>query len=176
MKKIIGLCLIATLIAFTTNAQGYAQPQKFTFSVGGGISNASSLGNSITGFGVDLVAKTDISETLEGFAQTGYTMFNDQGSTIKYFPLLIGINFKSGNLRPGVAMGYGSMSVPYSFGFESGEYSSRTSGSISLGGFAISPQLGINFEKVDLVASYTLNQISILPVNIFGLKLLYKIQ
>ncbi len=172
MKKIIGLFLIATVLTITANAQA----SKFNFSVGGGFSNASTMGSSISGFGVDLVAKTDISETLEGFAQTGYTFFNDQGSSIKYFPLLIGVNFKSGNLRPGIAMGYGSMSVPYSFGFESGDYSDRTTGTISLGGFAISPQLGVNFEKVDLVASYTLNQISILPVNIFGLKLLYKIQ
>ena len=172
MKKTIGLFLTAIVFTLTANAQ----TPKFNFSVGGGLSSATALGNSITGFGVDVVAKTDISETLEGFAQTGYTFFNDEGSTIKYFPLLIGVNFKSGNLRPGIAMGYGSMSVPYTFGVESGDYSNRTTGTISLGGFAISPQLGINFEKVDLVASYTLNQISILPVNIFGLKLLYKIQ
>jgi hypothetical protein len=172
MKKIIGLFLMTSFFALTANAQG----SKFNFSVGGGLSNATALGNSITGFGVDLVAKTDISETLEGFAQTGYTFFNDEGSSIKYFPLLIGINFKSGNLRPGLAMGYGSMSVPVSYGYDSDYGSSRSTSTISLGGLAISPQLGINFEKVDLVASYTLNQISILPVNIFGIKMLYKIQ
>jgi hypothetical protein len=164
MKKIIGLCLIATVITFTATAQA----SKFNFSIGGNVSSLSVLGASASGFGLDLVAKTDISPTIEGFAQTGYSIFSDNGTSLKYMPLLIGINFKTGNLRPGIGFGYGSFTYPDNWGdddpyYGSGSYRARD---VTAGGFSISPQLGINFEKIDLVASYTLNQIVQAPYQI----------
>ena len=162
---------------FVANAT--AQGSKFNFSVGGGISNISVLGVTATGFGLDLVVKKEISQTLEGFVQTGYNVYTANGTNLKYTPILMGINFKTGNLRPGIGFGYGSFTYADDFlapSYDSygDRYNSRSLNSI--GSFSISPQLGINFEKVDLVASYTLNQVMIVPVNIFGLKFLYKIQ
>ncbi len=177
MKKIIGLCILATVLTLTADAQ--ESKSKFKFSVGGGISNISVLNTSASGFGLDLVVKTDISPTMEGFVQTGYNVYAANGTSLKYMPLLLGINFKTGNLRPGIGLGYGSFTyaddfIAPSYDDYGDRYNSRSLNSI--GSFSISPQLGMNFEKVDLVASYTLNQVMIVPVNIFGLKFLYKIQ
>jgi hypothetical protein len=158
MKKTIFLSMLAIAINFSANAQ----KQNFSFSVGGGLSSISASGgngNSATGFGVDLVGKTNLSETLEGFVQTGYSSFSENGASLSNTPFLVGVNFQAGVFKPGLGIGYSNFS----------------GGGSSTGGFAFSPQIGYNIDKVDVVAHYTSTSLNNGSFNIIGLKVLYKI-
>ena len=159
MKKLFMLCFMTTVFAVAANAQA----SNVKFSLGGNISsgNFSGGGKSITGFGLDLNVKKDLNESFEGFLQTGYNSYSESGSSWGVIPVLVGVNYKSGNFKPGLGIGYGRLSV---------------SGGDGIGGFAFSPQLGYSLEKVDLVAHYTSISIekSSSNINILGLKVLYK--
>ena len=157
MKKLFMLCFMTTVFAIAANAQD----SNVKFSIGGGVSSYSVGGNSATGFGLDLVAKKDLNESFEGFLHTGYNSYSESGSSWGVIPVLVGVNYKSGNFKPGLGIGYGRLSV---------------SGGDGIGGFAFSPQLGYSLEKVDLVAHYTSISIekSSSNINILGLKVLYK--
>ncbi|MCX6332179.1 MAG: hypothetical protein NTZ82_06030 [Bacteroidetes bacterium] len=110
------------------------------------------------GFGIDIIGKTDISENFEGYIQAGYNTFSSDGGSWGIIPVLVGANFKAGNFKPGLGIGYGNL----------------TAGSGGVGGFAISPQIGYGFEKIDLVASYTNISVSNnYSLKVIGLKLFY---
>ena len=157
MKKIIILCVFAFLYSITTNAQN----KLFSLSIGGGVSSLSMGGGSgsVTGYGVDLVGKSDFTDLIQGFVQTGYHSFSDNGVTLGYMPFLLGVNFKVGSFRPGIGMGYSN------FSGDGG----------SSGGFSFSPQIGLNLNKFDILAHYTSTSISGVNFNIVGLKFLYKL-
>jgi hypothetical protein len=70
----------------------------------------------------------------------------------------VGANYKAGDFKPGIGMGYGRF---------------QASGGNGIGGFAFSPQLGYSLEKVDLVAHYTSISLEGATFNIVGLKVLY---
>ncbi len=174
MKKIFGVFFITILVTLNTNAQRQYETPKFRFSTGGGIVSGNFGGLSLNGFGFDVIAKTDISETLEGFGQIGYNSFSgniDFGiSAVKIksnlIPILMGVNYKAGNLKPGIGIGFtNANSTVY-------DQYDRESGSDS--GFTISPQLGYSFEKIDLVAQYFSISASTGNANGFGLKAFYK--
>jgi hypothetical protein len=156
MKKY--LLLSAIILGIITVAN--AQTKKFKFSAGGGIASytAGTGGKSTMGFGIDIIGKTDISENFEGYIQAGYNTFSSDGGSWGIIPVLVGANFKAGNFKPGLGIGYGNL----------------TAGSGGVGGFAISPQIGYGFEKIDLVASYTNISVSDnYSLKVFGLKLFY---
>jgi hypothetical protein len=149
------------LIAIASNAQ----TQAFSLSVGAGFSNFSANNNSksSTGLGADLTVRTDFSETVQGFAQTGYNAFLSNGYNVAFIPMLVGVNLKLSGFTPGFGFGYGS----------------STAGGSSVGGFTYSPQIGYNFDKYELVAHYTSTNLNTGTANnwsIAGIKLLYKLK
>jgi hypothetical protein len=156
MKKLFMLCFMTTVFAVAANAQA----SNVKFSLGGNISsgNFSGGGKSITGFGLDLSVKKDLNESFEGFLQTGYNSYSENGSSVGVIPVLVGANYKAGDFKPGIGMGYGRF---------------QASGGNGIGGFAFSPQLGYSLEKVDLVAHYTSISLEGATFNIVGLKVLY---
>ncbi len=183
MKKIIGLCLIATVLTLTANAQN----SNVRLAAGVGYISGSFGGETLNGFGFDVVAKKDISETLEGFGQIGYNSFSksyvpeDYSSNelsvnlkLNMVPILIGVNYKAGNFRPGFGIGYATISGSVGL---SGSLASSTDIGVtnlgSTGGLAFSPQLGYNFNKIDIVAQYLSISVSGGNANGFGLKALY---
>ncbi len=184
MKKIIGLFLIATVLTLTANAQN----SDVKFSAGGGFVSGNFGGETMNGFGFDLIAKKDISETLEGFAQIGYNTFSKSyvpyeytanelslNAKINVIPVLVGVNYKAGNFRPGIGIGYSSATAKFDV---SGSLSGGTDLDVigdatSTGGLTISPQLGYNFNKVDIVAQYLSISASGGNASGFGLKVFY---
>ena len=156
------LCItlaIMTLFTLKMNAQ-----TKSYVSIGGGYSTYKASGNAknTNGFGLDITAKTALSETIEGFAQTGYNAYLNNGFNVAYVPLLVGVNVKVDNFRPGLGIGYGS---------------STASGSTT-GGFTVSPQLGYHLNNIDMVLHYTSTSLYTGGTgtwNMFGLKILHKI-
>jgi hypothetical protein len=152
-NKLFLLCILLTVISVASNAQ--TNPIKF--SAGVGISSYNSGGSSTTGFGIDLIGKTNLSENFEGFIQTGYNNYSANGGSWGVIPVLLGANYKAGNFKPGLGLGYGRLQL--------------NSGGI--GGFAFSPQLGYSFDKFDLVGHYTSISINNGSINVFGLKALY---
>ena len=161
MKSIKFFTLSALLlIAFAVSAQ----TQKFSISVGTGLSSFSASNNSKSsiGFGGHLTVRTDFSETLQGFVQTGYNAYLSNGYNVAFIPMLVGVNLKLSGFTPGLGIGYGS----------------STAGGSSTGGFTYSPQIGYTFDKVELVAHYTstnLNNGSANNWNMVGLKILRKL-
>jgi hypothetical protein len=154
-NKLLMLCLLMTVFAVSANAQA----SQFKFSVGGGISSYSAGGGrSTTGFGIDVVGKTDVSENFEGFVQTGYNSYSADGGTWGVIPVLVGANYKAGSLKPGLGIGYSKLN------FSGGEGN---------GGFTFSPQLGYSFDKFDVIGHYTSFSINSTTVNVIGLKALY---
>ena len=156
MKKVL-LVLSIAFVAFTSKAQD----KKFSFSLGGGIGSGSSSGGdgSTFGFGIDAQATTDFTETIQGFAQTGYYSFSKDGVSTGFMPILVGAKYKAGALRPGLGIGFGSYS----------------GGGASVSGFTFSPQIGYNLDKLDIILHYTSTSVTGGSYNIFGAKVLYQI-
>jgi hypothetical protein len=127
--------------------------------VGGGLSTYSAGGGrSTTGFGVDIVGKTDVSENFEGFIQTGYNLYSADGGSWSVIPVLVGANYKAGSFKPGLGIGYSRLNY---------------SGGLGIGGFSYSPQLGYSFDKFDIIGHYTSFSNNNFIVNVIGLKALY---
>jgi hypothetical protein len=151
------------LIAFTASAQ----TQKFSISVGGGLSTLSASNNSKAsiGFGADIMIKKDFDNHFQGFAQTSYNAYNNNGYNVAFIPLLVGLNYKIEGLTPGFGLGYGS----------------STAGGSTMGGFTMSPQIGYTYNKYDFIIHYTntnTNSNSVSGGNwhqFGGIKILYKI-
>jgi hypothetical protein len=161
--KSLKLFTLATFILLTISAS--AQTQKFSLSIGTGISNlkASDNAKSSIGLGANLTIRTDFSEKVQGFAQTGYNAYLSNGYNVAYIPMLVGINYKLAGFTPGFGIGYGS----------------STAGGSSAGGFTYSPQIGYNFDKIEIVAHYTSTNLNNGPTNnwsIVGIKLLHKLR
>jgi len=155
MNKLFMLCFMITVFSVAA----HAQDSNVKFSVGGGISSfAPKGGDASLGFSIDFMAKKDLSESLEGFAQTGYNRYSNSGISWGVIPFLVGANYKAGSLKPGLGIGYGRW---------------QTDGG-GAGGFAFSPQLGYSLEKIDLVGYYTNITIEEGSINVAGLKVLYK--
>ncbi len=141
----------------------------------------------MNGYGFDVIAKKDLSETLEGFGQIGYNTFSGSYIPMGYsasefsinvktnlIPILVGVNYKAGNFRPGIGIGYttGSSTLNISGSFSSStEIISTYKGND--GGLTLSPQLGYNFNKIDVVAQYLSISASGGNANGFGLKVYY---
>ena len=184
MKKIIGLCLFATVLTLTATAQN----SNVRFSAGGGFVSGNFGGESMNGYGFDFIAKKDLSETLEGFGQIGYNTFSASyvpfgytsnelslNAKINVIPVLVGVNYKAGNFRPGLGIGYSTASATFDV---SGSLSGGTNLEViqdatATGGLTISPQLGYNFNKVDIVAQYLSISASGGNASGFGLKVFY---
>jgi hypothetical protein len=150
---------IITFCNLSLNAQS-----KSSLSFGGGYSTYKASGNpkNTSGFGLDLVAKTPFSETVEGFAQTGYNAYLNNGFNVAYIPLLVGVNIKLADFRPGIGIGYGS----------------STAGGSSTGGFTVSPQVSYHLNNIDLLLHYTSTSLHTGGTgtwNMFGFKVLHKI-
>jgi len=156
MKKILLTMLVASSVLICK-----AQDKKFSFSLGGGLSSLSSSdGNgSAFGFGVDAQATLGLSDNIQGFAQTGYHSFSQDGASMGYIPFLVGAKYLAGSFRPGLGIGYGSFS----------------GGGISVSGFSFSPQLGYNLDKLDIIANYSSTSILGGSMNVIGIKVLYQI-
>jgi hypothetical protein len=161
--KTIKFITLSTLLLITLAAS--AQNQKFSLSIGTGVSSFSASNNSksSTGLGANLTLRTDFSETVQGFAQTGYNAYLSNGYNVAFVPMLVGVNLKLSGFTPGFGFGYGS----------------STAGGSSAGGFTYSPQIGYHFDKIELVAHYTSTNLNNGPTNnwkMFGLKILYKVK
>ena len=155
--KTFSLALLM-LIALSTKAQN----KPFSLSVGAGYSSfkANNISKSSSGLGADLMIKTDLSENIQGFAQTGYNAYLNNGFNVAYIPLLIGANVKFNNFSTGLGRGYGS----------------STAGGSTKGGFTISPQLSIHINNIDLVVHYTSTKTNAASTwNMLGLKIMHKI-
>ena len=96
---------LITLFVFNAQAQ-----QKYSLSFGGGYSNYKATGNpkSSSGFGLDVTAKAALSQNVEGFVQTGYNAYLNNGFNVAFIPMLVGANVNVNNLKPGIGIGYGS--------------------------------------------------------------------
>jgi hypothetical protein len=183
MKKIIGFTFVAILI--TTIAS--AQTQNIRFSGGGGLVFGSGTGDYLKGYGLDIIAKKDIAEKIEGFAQIGYNSFsgsrgipgltaNEITLNLKtnMIPMLVGVNYKAGNFRPGIGVGYtiGNASLD-----KSGSLASSNGLTIVYkgfdGGLSFNPQLSYNLNKIDLVANYFIVSSNGGNANGYGLKVYY---
>ena len=139
-----------------------AQNQKFSLSMGTGYSSfkANNNAKSSSGLGADLMIKTDLSENIQGFAQTGYNAYLNNGFNVAYIPLLIGANVKFNHFATGLGMGYGS----------------STAGGSTIGGFTISPQLSYQFNNLALIAHYTSTKTNASGTwNMLGFKIMHKI-
>ncbi|GEM_PF-2994039 len=163
LMKSLKLFTLASFILLTIGAS--AQTQAFSLSLGAGLSNFSANNNakSSLGLGADLTVRTDFSENVQGFAQTGYSAFLSNGYNVAYIPMLVGVNLKLSGFTPGLGIGYGS----------------STAGGSSTGGFTYSPQVGYSFDKYELVAHYTSTNLNTGAANnwsIAGIKLLYKLK
>ena len=161
--KTLKLITLSTLLLIAFAAS--AQKQKFSLSIGTGVSSFSASNNSksSTGLGANLTLRTDFSETVQGFAQTGYNAYLSNGYNVAFVPMLVGVNLKLAGFTPGFGLGYGS----------------STAGGSSAGGFTYSPQIGYNFDKIELVAHYTSTNLNNGPANnwqMLGLKILYKVK
>jgi len=154
MRK-IGIVISIMFSAILVNAQS----KSFSLSIGGGLSSLSSgsSGGGLFGYGADIQASTDFSEKIQGFLQTGYHSYGNNDVSIGNIPFLVGVNYKAGNFRPGVGLGYSSFSGGGS------------------GGFSFSPQFGYNLNKVDLILHYTTTSVEGFSYSVFGLKVLYQI-
>jgi hypothetical protein len=90
-------------------------------------------------------------------------------------PVLVGVNYKAGNFRPGLGIGYSTASATFDV---SGSLAAGTNLEViedasSAGGLTISPQLGYNFNKIDIVAQYLSISASGGNASGFGLKVFY---
>jgi len=160
--KSIKFFTLSTLLLIAFNAS--AQTRKFLISVGGGLSTISASNNSKSsiGWGGDINLRTDFSETLQGFVQTGYNAYLSNGYNVAFIPMLVGVNLKLSHFTPGLGIGYGS----------------STAGGSSSGGFTYSPQIGYTINKIELVAHYTSSNLSSGSANnwnIVGVKILRKL-
>lgn len=160
--KSLKLFTLTSFIFLTMGA--YAQTHTFSVSLGAGFSNFSANNNakSSTGLGADLTVRTDFSEKVQGFAQTGYNAFLSNGYNVAYIPMLVGVNLKLSGFTPGFGIGYGS----------------STAGGSSTGGFTYSPQIGYSFDKYEIVAHYTSTNLNTGTTNnwtIAGIKMLYNL-
>jgi len=183
MKKYLLLTAFVLGLITVTNAQ----TKNLRFSAGGGLvfPSGSNEGHQ-KGYGLDVIAKKDISEKLEGFAQIGYNSFSgiielpgftasEIALNIKnnLIPILVGVNYKAGNFRPGIGVGYttGSSSL-----YKSGYLASTDAITIKYkgfdGGLSFYTQIGYNLKKIDLVANY-FSVASGGNVNGYGLKVFY---
>lgn len=178
MKKLLfTLSLIIT--AFITNAQD----KKFQIGLGPVISFPSGLfstTNSV-GFGGEFNVNYNIDEKFQVFTQVGVHSFSgkklDLGfdlddytdildlteSDLKtpsytHVPVILGARYKIANFVAGLGVGYGSYA---------------TKGT-SFSGFTFSPQVGLNLEKIDIIAHYTSTSIFNVNYNYFGVKTAYK--
>jgi hypothetical protein len=150
---------IITFCTLSLNAQ-----TKSYLSIGGGYSTYKASGNAknTSGFGLDISAKTALSERVEGFAETGYNAYLNNGFNVAYIPLQVGVNVKINNFRPGIGIGYGS---------------STASGSTT-GGFTLNPQVGYHLNNIDFVLHYTSTSLYTGGTgtwNMFGFKILHKV-
>jgi hypothetical protein len=163
-KSIIGFILLVA--AFTVNAQD----KKFQLAAGPVVSIPTGELESINtvGFGAELVATYNLSDSFQGFAQTGVQFFggktlNSGIGSIKmpsftHIPVLVGARYLIDKFNVGLGAGYGSFSLD---------------GSKS-NGFSVSPQVGVNLGKIDLTGHYTSTSVSNGSLNYFGLKTAYK--
>jgi len=151
MKKV----LMVVVVVFGV-LMAHAQDKKVVFSLGGGVSSLTNLGaKSIIGFGIDAQATTNFTESIQGFAQTGYHSFSQDGTSGGFIPFLVGAKYIAGDFRPGIGIGYGTFS--------------------GSGGSVFSPQVGYNVNKFDIIAHYTSTSIAGGNVNVIGLKVLYQL-
>ena len=155
------LVTLATIMLLVTAANAQ---NKTSVSFGAGYSTYKASGNpkNTSGFGLDIIAKTALSESVEGFAQTGYNAYLNNGFNVAYIPLLVGVNIKLNNFKPGIGIGYGS----------------STAGGSSTGGFTVSPQLSYQINNVDLVLHYSSTSLHTGGTgtwNMFGFKVLHKL-
>lgn len=180
MKKLVFTLLLVTT-AFITNAQD----KKFQIGLGPVISFPSgplSTTNSI-GFGGEFVGSYALAENFQVFTQVGVHSFtgksfdigidlNDyrdlfdvaqlkkdlKSPSLTHIPVLVGAKYMVNEFIVGLGLGYGA-------------YASEGS---SISGFTFSPQVGLNLEKIDVIAHYTSTSIFNVNYSYFGVKTAYK--
>ena len=180
MKKI--MFLVFVLVASLSLK---AQDMKFNLGVGGvlGSLSNSSGGDSKFGFGAEVQGTLSLTESIEGFAQTGYSSYSSNGISCGYIPFLVGAKYKVSNFKFGLGIGYGSISVAsYSYTKDVpnayGGYSNQTFNvpSQSSSGFSFSPQVGYKItDKLEALAHFTSTSVTIGSYNIIGVKVFYTI-
>ncbi len=160
--KTRNLLLIAIITLLTYSAS--AQKENFTLKIGTGLSSFSDskAGKSTFGLGADVLVRTSFSDKVQGFAQTGYNAFINNGFNVAYIPMLVGVNLKVNGFTPGIGLGYAS----------------STAGGSTIGGFTVSPQVGYQINKLELLANFNSTNVTSSGAgtwNIFGVKVFYKI-
>jgi hypothetical protein len=158
-KKIFIIALLA-IISYKVSAQKEA----FSLRIGTGLSSFSDskVGKSTFGLGADVLVRTSFSDKVQGFAQTGYNAFINNGFNVAYIPLVVGLNMKVNGFTPGIGIGYAS----------------STAGGSTIGGFTVSPQIGYQINKLELLANFNSTNVTSSGAgtwNIFGVKVFYKI-
>lgn len=163
-KQIISFFLL--IAAFTVNAQD----KKFQLAAGPVVSFPTGELKKINtvGFGAELVATYNLSDSFQGFAQTGVQFFGGKSLSLgtesikmpsfTHIPVLVGARYLINQFNVGLGAGYGSFSLD---------------GSKS-NGFSVSPQVGVSLGKINLTGHYTSTSVSNGSLNYIGLKTAYK--
>lgn len=189
MKKIV-LC---SFICFTSQV---AKSQENLFTLSGGAVVAMPSGtlndNVSIGLGPALLANIDFSKHFRGFIQTGYVFFTSKSASVQVdatdyenvsssaqlLPFLAGVHLVENHFLIGGGIGYSNYALKETVNYQNSGYfptQGNTTVKSNTSGFTYSPQIGLDYHKFQLIASYTSTSIKGSDAfNYFGLTFYYK--
>ena len=156
MKKLLVLAIAFLLINAVKS-----QDHKLQFEVGptlgipiGGMHHESNYG-----LGIEGIVRYKMSDNINYFGQTGVDFFRGNSVIITHIPVMAGLRFTANRYIAGMGIGYGL----YNFGH-----------GYSQSGFAYSPQIGYNFNKIDFLLKYNSTLIAPYHYDFISLSWVYK--